>query len=44
MMKGKLDLITYENLSLAKTYKLLKIMDFNKGYLVREMNSLDGLK
>ncbi|CAD8174304.1 unnamed protein product [Paramecium pentaurelia] len=44
MMKGKLDQISYENLQLAKTYKLLKIMDFNKGYLVREMNSLDGLK
>lgn len=43
-MRFKLDQISYENLQLAKEYKLLKIMDFNKGYLKKEMNNLEDMK
>ncbi|CAD8212015.1 unnamed protein product [Paramecium pentaurelia] len=44
MMRQKLDQIIYENLQLAQTYKMLKIMDFNKGYLKKEINNLEGMK
>ncbi|CAD8209657.1 unnamed protein product [Paramecium pentaurelia] len=44
MMRQKLNQIIYDNLQLAQTYKMLKIMDFNKGYLKKEMNNLEDLK
>ncbi|CAD8193095.1 unnamed protein product [Paramecium octaurelia] len=44
IMRQKLNQIIYDNLQLAQTYKMLKIMDFNKGYLKKELNNLEGLK
>ncbi|CAD8126406.1 unnamed protein product [Paramecium sonneborni] len=43
-MRQKLDLIIYQNLQLAQTYKQLKIIDFNKGSLKKEIDNLDDLK
>ncbi|CAK69854.1 unnamed protein product (macronuclear) [Paramecium tetraurelia] len=43
-MRKKLDTLTYENLKLAKILKQQKIIDFNKGYIKKELSNLEELK
>ncbi|CAD8127534.1 unnamed protein product [Paramecium sonneborni] len=44
IMRSKLDSINFQNFQLAQTYKLLKIMDFNKGHLQKCIHNLEDLK
>ncbi|CAD8161669.1 unnamed protein product [Paramecium pentaurelia] len=43
-MRKKLDTLTYENLKMAKILKQQKIIDFNKGYIKKELSNLEELK
>lgn len=43
-MRKRLDSLVYENAKIAKTLKQQKIIDFNKGYIKKELNNLEELK